>query len=65
MAASPSLKFFYLQSLSSKAPYNETHWKNTSWNDLLFKAIGETDDATAQQTLEPGADRSSTTRAAT
>jgi peptide/nickel transport system substrate-binding protein len=46
----PSIKFFYLQALSSKAPYNETHWKNTSWNDLLFKAIGETDDATAQQT---------------
>ena len=46
----PSIKFFYLQALSSKAPYNETHWKNTAWNDLLFKAIGETDQATAQQT---------------
>ena len=51
----PSLKFFYLQSLSATAPYNETHWKDKSWNDLLFKAIGETDATTAQAHLEPGA----------
>jgi peptide/nickel transport system substrate-binding protein len=46
----PSLKFFYLQALSSSAPYNETHWKDKSWNDLLFRAIGETDATTAQDT---------------
>jgi peptide/nickel transport system substrate-binding protein len=46
----PSLKFFYLQALSSSAPYNETHWKSPSWNALLFKAIGETDQTTAQDT---------------
>jgi peptide/nickel transport system substrate-binding protein len=44
----PSLKFFYLQSLSAQAPYNETHWKDKSWNDLLFKAIGQTDQTAAQ-----------------
>ena len=43
-----SLKFFYLQALASDAPYNETHWKNPSWNTLLFKAIGELDQAKAQ-----------------
>ena len=46
----PSLKFFYLQSLSAQAPYNETHWKDKSWNDLLFKAIGTTDPTAAQDT---------------
>ena len=46
----PSIKFFYLQSLSAQAPYNETHWKDKSWNDLLFKAIGETDATAAQDT---------------
>ena len=51
----PSLKFFYLQSLSAQAPYNETHWKDKSWNDLLFKAIGETDSDGAGR-LEPGAE---------
>ena len=44
----PSLKFFYLQSLSSTAPYNETHWNSKSFNDLLFKAIGEVDRTKAQ-----------------
>jgi peptide/nickel transport system substrate-binding protein len=43
-----SLKFFYLQSLAANAPYNETHWHNPSWNTLLFKAIGELDQAKAQ-----------------
>ena len=44
----PSLKFFYLQSLASTAPYNETHWKSAPFNTLLFKAIGELDKAKAQ-----------------
>jgi peptide/nickel transport system substrate-binding protein len=44
----PSLKFFYLQALSSKAAYNETHWNDKAWNDLLFKAIGELDQTKAQ-----------------
>jgi peptide/nickel transport system substrate-binding protein len=43
-----SLKFFYLQALAAGAPYNETHWKNSSWNTLLFKAIGELDQSKAQ-----------------
>jgi peptide/nickel transport system substrate-binding protein len=42
------IKFFYLQALASNAPYNETHWKNTAWNNLLFKAIGEPNHAKAQ-----------------
>jgi peptide/nickel transport system substrate-binding protein len=42
-----SLKFFYLQALASNAPYNETHWHSKSWNALLFKAIGERDQAKA------------------
>jgi peptide/nickel transport system substrate-binding protein len=44
----PSLKFFYLQSLASNAPFNETHWKSSSFNTLLFKAIGELDKTKAQ-----------------
>jgi peptide/nickel transport system substrate-binding protein len=44
----PSLKFFYLQALASDAPYNETHWHDKSFNDLLFGAIGELDKAKAQ-----------------
>jgi peptide/nickel transport system substrate-binding protein len=44
----PSLKFFYLQSLSSTAPYNETHWSDKAWNETLQKAIGELDKAKAQ-----------------
>jgi peptide/nickel transport system substrate-binding protein len=44
----PSLKFFYLQALASNAPFNETHWHSSSFNNLLFKAIGETDTAKAQ-----------------
>lgn len=44
----PSLKFFYLQALSSNAPYNETHWQDKAWNDLLVKAIGELDETKAQ-----------------
>jgi peptide/nickel transport system substrate-binding protein len=43
-----ALKFFYLQALASNAPYNETHWQDPSWNTLLFKAIGELDQAKAQ-----------------
>jgi peptide/nickel transport system substrate-binding protein len=43
-----SMKFFYLQALANNAPYNETHWKDTNFNDLLFKAIGETDHTKAQ-----------------
>jgi peptide/nickel transport system substrate-binding protein len=43
-----SLKFFYLQALASNAPYNETHWHSPSFNDLLLKAIAETDQAKAQ-----------------
>jgi peptide/nickel transport system substrate-binding protein len=43
-----SMKFFYLQALTSTAPYNETHWKDARFNTLLFQAIGETDDAKAQ-----------------
>jgi len=44
----PNLKFFYLQALSAKASYPETHWHNTAWNNLLYKAIGETDQTKAQ-----------------
>jgi peptide/nickel transport system substrate-binding protein len=44
----PSLKFFYLQALSSKAAYNETHWNDPAWNTLLFKAIGELGHTKAQ-----------------
>ena len=43
-----SLKFFYLQALASDAPYNETHWKNAAWSETLTKAIGELDQAKAQ-----------------
>ena len=43
-----SLKFFFLQALASDAPYNETHWKSKSWNDLLAKAIAEPNKAKAQ-----------------
>jgi peptide/nickel transport system substrate-binding protein len=43
-----SLKFFYQQALASNAPYNETHWTSTSWNNLLTKAIGELDKTKAQ-----------------
>ncbi len=43
-----SLKFFYLQALASNAPYNETHWHSSSFNSLLFKAIGELNHAKAQ-----------------
>jgi peptide/nickel transport system substrate-binding protein len=44
----PSLKFFYLQALASNATYPETHWHDPAFNTLLFKAIGETDQAKAQ-----------------
>jgi peptide/nickel transport system substrate-binding protein len=43
-----SLKFFYQQALASNAPYNETHWSNAAWNNLLTKAIGELDQTKAQ-----------------
>jgi peptide/nickel transport system substrate-binding protein len=43
-----SLKFFFLGALATGAPYNETHWKSKSWNDLLNKAIGEPNKAKAQ-----------------
>jgi peptide/nickel transport system substrate-binding protein len=43
-----SMKFFYLQALAKDAPYNETHWNNPSFNDLLFQAIGERDETKAQ-----------------
>jgi peptide/nickel transport system substrate-binding protein len=44
----PSLKFFYLQALTKNAPYNETHWRSSSFDNLLFKAIGEPDKQKAQ-----------------
>jgi peptide/nickel transport system substrate-binding protein len=43
-----SLKYFYLQSLSSNAPYNETHFKSASFGNVLQKAIGELDKTKAQ-----------------
>jgi peptide/nickel transport system substrate-binding protein len=43
-----SLKYFYLQSLSSNAPYNETHFKSASFSNVLQKAIGELDKTKAQ-----------------
>jgi peptide/nickel transport system substrate-binding protein len=43
-----SLKYFYLQSLSSDAPYNETHFKSSSFGNVLQKAIGELDKTKAQ-----------------
>ncbi|MFZ0386920.1 MAG: ABC transporter substrate-binding protein [Solirubrobacteraceae bacterium] len=39
----PSLKYFYLQALSSSAPYNETHWSSKSFDKQLLAAIGEQD----------------------
>jgi peptide/nickel transport system substrate-binding protein len=42
------IKFVYLQALAADAPYNETHWKSTSFSNLLVKAIGETDKTKAQ-----------------
>jgi peptide/nickel transport system substrate-binding protein len=45
----PSLKFFYLQALASNAPYNETHWKSSSWSVLLQRAIAELDQSKAQE----------------
>ena len=38
-----SVKFFFLGALATGTPYNETHWKSKSWNDLLNKAIAEPD----------------------
>ncbi len=46
--AHPVAQVLHLQSLSAQAPYNETHWKDKAWNDLLFKAIGQTDATAAQ-----------------
>lgn len=43
-----SLKYFYLQSLSSTAPYNETHFKSAQFDAALQKAIGELDKTKAQ-----------------
>ena len=43
-----SLKYFYLQSLSSNAPYNETHFKSAAFGNVLQKAIGELDHTKAQ-----------------
>jgi peptide/nickel transport system substrate-binding protein len=43
-----SLKYFYLQSLSSNAPYNETHFKSGAFSTVLQKAIGELDKTKAQ-----------------
>ncbi len=43
-----SLKYFYLQALSSNAPYNETHCKSASFGNVLQKAIGELDQTKAQ-----------------
>jgi peptide/nickel transport system substrate-binding protein len=43
-----SMKFFYLQALTTTAPYNETHWKDANFTKLLNQAIGETDHAKAQ-----------------
>jgi peptide/nickel transport system substrate-binding protein len=43
-----SLKYFYLQALAANAPYNETHWRATGWNALLYKAIGELNRTKAQ-----------------
>jgi len=42
------MKFFYLQALAKDAPYNETHWKDPSFDALLSKAIGELDKTKAQ-----------------
>jgi peptide/nickel transport system substrate-binding protein len=43
-----SLKYFYLQALSTGAPYNETHFKSAAFNTALANAIGELDKTKAQ-----------------
>jgi len=45
----PSLTALYLDKLFSKAPVNETHWGNPSYDALLFDAVGDTDPSTAEQ----------------
>ena len=44
-----SLKYFYLQALSSNAPYNETHFKSAGFSDALAKAIAAVDKTQAQK----------------
>ena len=51
-----SLKFFFLGALATGAPYNETHWKSKSWNDLLNKAIARAEQGQGAGALEPGAE---------
>jgi len=43
-----SLKYFYLQALSTGAPYNETHFKSAAFNTALANAIGQLDKTKAQ-----------------
>jgi peptide/nickel transport system substrate-binding protein len=43
-----SLKYFYLQSLASDAPYNETHFTSAAFGNVLQRAIGELDKTKAQ-----------------
>jgi peptide/nickel transport system substrate-binding protein len=42
-----ALSLYYLNVLTSKAPYNETHWGDPQSDRLLFDAIGTLDDAAA------------------
>ena len=43
------MALFYLSALYKAAPYNETHWSSPSADHLLFDALSETNDATAEQ----------------
>jgi peptide/nickel transport system substrate-binding protein len=44
-----SLALFYLNALSSSAPYNETKWKDPAADKLLYDAIGTVDAGKAQE----------------
>src|SRR5579862_615526 len=44
-----SMALFYLSALYKQAPYNETHWSNSAADALLFDALSDTNDASAEQ----------------
>jgi len=44
-----NLSNFYLGALTTKAPYNETHWRKPSFDKLLREAMSATDEAVARE----------------
>jgi peptide/nickel transport system substrate-binding protein len=44
-----SMALFYLSALYKDAPYNETHWTSPAADQLLFDALADTNDASAEQ----------------